>query len=92
MKRFLWGSNWIESYDNVEIILELEDIRFEHKAFTDKTQPRNHQQSYSTLDYYKTIAANEVYYKRQEHVAQASLYRQDLTKGKTLVALVLDGL
>ena len=89
MKLFLWGSNWIESYDNVGIILKLKDIRFEHKTFTDKTQPCNHQQSYSTLDYYKTIAANKVYYKRQVYAARASLNGWDPAKDKTLVALVL---
>ena len=50
MKLFSRGSNLIESYDNVGIILKFKDIRFEHKTFTDKRQPCNHEQSYSTVD------------------------------------------
>ena len=63
------------------------------RRFTDKTQPCNHEQELQYFQiYHKTIVANKIYYKRQVYAARDSLYRHDLAKGKTLVALVLDSL
>ena len=72
--------------------METKDIRFEHKALQTKHNSATVNRVTELRIYYKTIAANQVYYKRQVYAARASLNGQDLTKGTTLVALVLDSL
>ena len=72
--------------------METKDIRFEHKALQTKHNNATINRVAELRIYYKTIAANKVYYKRQVYATRVALNRRDLSKDKTLVALVLDGL
>ena len=69
--------------------METKGIRFEHKALQRKHNSAAVNRVTVLRICYKTIAANKVYYKRQVYAARASLNGQDLTKGKTLVSIVL---
>ena len=79
-------------YDNVGIIQKLKDIRLNIRHVQTKHNRATMNRVTVLQIYHKTIVANKIYYKRQVYAARASLYRQDLAKGKTLVALVLDSL
>ena len=69
--------------------METKDIRFDHKALQTKHNSATVNRVTVLRIYYKTIAANKVYYKRQVYAARASLNGRDPAKDKTLVALVL---
>ena len=89
MKLVLRGSNLLESHDKVGIVWKLKTLDFEHKALHTKHNSATINRVTILRIYYKTIATNKVYYKRQVYVARSFLNEWDPAKDKTLVTLVL---